>query len=147
VEKSEIPPLPDTRYWRAYQGKFQGVLTWNAFDDLWQVLAASDGSWYVYDLDGPAPQAPTELGPALHAARQMYDEVRNRSYCGTVYVDDPQAPRFVKVFDPYKMGATCGSSGERTMPRYVFSQIKPDALPAPEPPAAPGFWKRFARQG
>ncbi len=139
-----IEPLPDTPFWRAYQGRFQGLLTWEAFDALWQVMEESGGDWFVWDLEGDVPEAPGGLAEALQAAREMYAEVRGRSYCGTVYVDDASAPSFVKAFDPYRMGATCGSSGERTMPRFVFSRIRPEALPEPEPVPEPGFWRRLS---
>ena len=141
-----IQALPDTEFWRAYQGRFQGVLTWDAFDALWQKLAESGGEWFIFDLETDAPERPGDLVQALGAARQMYADVRDRSYCGTVYVDDLAAPGLVKVFDPYKMGATCGSSGERTMPRYVFSRSRPDPLPAPAPEPAPSFWSRLVGQ-
>ena len=142
-----IEALPDTEFWRAYQGRFQGVLSWDAFDALWQVLEESGGDWFVWDLEGDVPEAPGGLAQALAVARAMYDEVRDRSYCGTVYVDDPQAPAFVKAFDPYKMGATCGSSGERTMPRFVFSRLPPDPLPAPVAEVSQGFWSRLRGRG
>ena len=140
-------PLPDTAFWRAWQGSFQGVLTWAEFDALLDRLAASDGDWFAWDMQGPVPTVPTPLAPALEAVRALNAPVRDRSWCGTLYVDDPATPGFVKAFDPYRMGATCGSSGERTFPRFVVSRLRPDPLPAPETEPAPGFFARLIGQG
>ncbi len=140
-------PLPDTDFWRAWQGSFQGVLTWAEFDALLDRLAASDGDWFVWDMQGPPPTAPTPLAPALAATREINAPVRERSFCGTVYVDDPVAPALVKAFDPYQMGATCGSSGSRTFPRFVFSRLRPDPLPEPEPEPQPGLLARLIGRG
>ncbi len=145
-------PLPDTAWWRAFQGRFQGLLDWPAVDDLWRRLAGAGGEWWVWELDGDLPAAPLsgdDFAAALARMGAMYDdEVRRRSHAGTVYVDDPADPAFVKVFDPWKMGAVCGSSGERILPRYVVSRMAPDApLPEPAPPPRPGLLARLLRRG
>ena len=141
-----IAPLPDTAYWRAYEGRFQGILTWQALGDFWQVLAASGGEWYVFYLDRAPPASPVS-GAAFDAALaqilRLYDDVRDRSYCGAVYVDDPAAPGFVKLFDPWKMGAACGASGSRVLPRYALSRIPPDPLPDPAPDPEPSLFARL----
>jgi hypothetical protein len=123
-------PLPDTDFWRAYNGKFAGVPTWAGFDSFWDVLSATGGDWFVFDPEGDAPGAPTaDFAAVLAEARACVEQVRKaRSYCGGVFADDLAAPNFVKVFDPWKMGGVCGGSGERVMPRWVFSRIAPDAL-------------------
>ena len=147
---SELARLPDTDFWRAWQGSFHGLLHWQDFDALLHVLGQSGGEWYVWDLEGAvpvAPIAPAEMATALEAVHEMNAPVRQRSFCGTVYVDDPAAPAFVKAFDPYQMGATCGSSGERIMPRFVFSRMRPDPLPEPAPEVSVGFWSRLRRGG
>ena len=123
-------PLPDTPFWQAYSGRFAGILSWEEFDALWTRLAASEGPWFVFHPEGSLPDAPVN-GAGFHTvlteSRDVIEQVRNRSYCGAVYVDDRENPSFVKAFDPYKMGAVCGSSGEHTFPRWVFSRIRPDA--------------------
>ncbi|WP_137701144.1 hypothetical protein [Marimonas lutisalis] len=148
---SDLPPLPDTPYWRAYQGRFAGFPTWPMFDRFWPVLKESGGAWYILDLDsGTLPEAPAsaEAFEALIAeAEAMYTPVRNRSFSGIVFADDASEPAFVKLFDPWKMGASCGSSGERIMPRWVLSRMKPDALPPGEEPDKPrrGLLSRLTR--
>lgn len=141
-------PLPDTAFWRAYGGTFQGTFSWESFTDLWQNLAVSEGGWYVFEPEGEAPAAPVASADwlvALDLARACVDQVRNRSYCGQAFADSLTDPTFIKVFDPYKMGAACGSSGERVLPRWIFSRIAPDALPLrPETPEKRRFFARRA---
>lgn len=124
-------PLPDTEFWHRYSGKFKGVPTWEGFDRFWAVFTATGGDWYVFDPSGDAPDAPeADLARVFEEARACVEEVREmRSFCGTVFADDFEKPSFVKVFDPWKMGASCGSSGERILPRWIFSRIAPDPLP------------------
>lgn len=138
--------LPDTAFWQAYQGTFAGVPTWAGFDRFWAVLEATGGDWFVFNPEEDAPAAPTDdFAAVLAEARACVEDVRRmRSYCGTVFADDLAAPGFVKVFDPWKMGGVCGGSGERVMPRWIFSRIAPDALPLlPELPEKKGLIARL----
>lgn len=147
-----LPALPDTPFWRAYQGRFAGFPTWVMLDAFWPVLAsaAAEGDWFVLDLDAATlpsgPAAPGEVASLLDRIQALYAPARSRGFCGVVFADDPVAPAFVKFFDPWKMGASCGSSGERIMPLFTLSRMAPDALP--EPPQAhaesrPGLFARL----
>ena len=138
-------PLPETDFWRAYGGRFQGLLKWEDFDALFARLAASGGDWFVFDPAGDAPAAPVaDLAAALDEARACVEQVRKRSYCGAVFADDIGNPSYIKVFDPYKMGGVCGGSGDRVLPRWIFSRLRPDPLPLlPDQPAKKGFFARL----
>ena len=137
--------LPDTPYWRAYGGRFAGLPTWVAFDAFWARFEAAGGVWYVFDPSGDAPDTPeTDATGALDEARTCVEQVRNRGFCGAVFADDLDAPTFVKVFDPYRMGGVCGGSGERVLPKWIFSRIAPDALPPlPDAPEKKGLFARI----
>jgi hypothetical protein len=141
-------PLPDTAFWRAYGGKFSGTLNWQQFDALFDRLAAAGGEWFVFDPTGDAPDSPVpDLAESLAEARACVEQVRSRSYCGAVFADSFEVPGFVKVFDPYKMGGVCGGSGERVLPRWIFSRLAPDPLPLlPEAPVAKGLLARLVAQ-
>lgn len=147
-----LPDLPDTDFWRAFQGRFHGFPTWAMQDRFWPVLKQSGGDWYVFDLDrGSLPDSPASaaaFSALLTEAEEMFEPARSRSFAGVVFADDAENPGFVKLFDPWKMGASCGSSGERILPRWVLSRMKPDALPAEaEPvPAKKGLFAGFARR-
>lgn len=131
--------LPDTAFWRAYGGRFSGILSWDDFDAFWQLLADNPDGWFVFDPSGDAPErvaSAEDFAATLDAARICLEQVRSRSYCGAVFTDDRSAPGFVKVFDPYRMGGLCGGPAQRILPRWIFSRIAPDPLPMLAEPAA-----------
>ncbi len=100
----------------------------------------------MFNPEDDAPTGPEgDFAAVLAEARACVEQVRKaRSYCGTVFADDLAAPGFVKVFDPWKMGGVCGGSGERVLPRWIFSRIAPDALPlVPDAPAKKGLVARI----
>ncbi len=51
-------------------------------------------------------------------------------YCGIVYADNPQAPGFIKIYDPHNLGVSCGFSDNPPLPGWVLSLIPPVDLPA-----------------
>jgi hypothetical protein len=150
MSKVEMQPLPETDFWRAYQGPFSGDLKWSDVDALWAWLAKNSAGWYVFDPDQRAPDAPLaadDLATLLQGAIELVNSRRERSMSGAIYLDDAKDPRMIKIFDPVNMGSACNVSGVRTMPRWVLSRMKPDDLPKAEPVAKPGFFGRIAGRG
>ncbi len=145
-------PFPDTPFWNAYRGRFSGILTWPDFDALWEKLANAPGGWFVFDPEGAAPDA--ALGDeafqdVLKEARALVEQRRaSEGHCGAVYVDNREAPSFVKVFDPLHMGSSCSIGTAPILPRMIFSHMRPDPLPAE--PAVPegkgGLLQRLMRR-
>ena len=130
---------PETEFWRAYRGSFKGILTWEAWTNLYETLVAHPGGWHVFDPQEAAPDAAMAperfLDFLAKDARTLVESRRDLGHCGSVYVDDPAAPAFVKVFDPSAMGSACSTSTAPVFPRWVLSQIRPETLPRPEQPA------------
>ncbi len=129
---SDRQPFPDTAFWRLFQGRLFGILTWAQFDAFWPLLSGRAGEWFVFDPLATAPDAPMPaeaFETFLDQARQMLERRRDLSYCGAIYADDLQAPTFVKLFDPMKMGSACAMPGTRIMPRWTLSRLRPDSLP------------------
>ncbi|MFN4263936.1 MAG: hypothetical protein ACK4IT_10095 [Thioalkalivibrionaceae bacterium] len=121
----------------SYDGRLRGALQWADFDRLWQRLAErADDGWYVYAVGEPVPVAPVARADwlrALDAVAALLRKDHDESYCGIVFADSLDAPTFVKVFDPNNLGASCGSSGVRVLPGWVFSRVPPVHL---QPPVA-----------
>ncbi len=143
---------PDN-YLAAFQGSFSGILRWPQLDALWQRLRKeSDQPWYIYAV-GETPPAE----PASHEQlEQFIDEIDNllrsehkEDYCGIVYVDEPQDPSFIKIYDPNNLGMVCGFSDSPPLPGWILSRIRPVDLPAALPP--PGgrrrWWQRLLAAG
>ncbi len=128
--------LPDTRFWRAYQGRAEGLLNWADIDALWPLLARDPEGWYVYDLETRPPETPLDTEDFmafLAQAGALVNSRRDRSHSGAVYIDNRATPAFVKIFDPANMGTSCGGDHDMIFPRYILSRIRPDARPAPPP--------------
>lgn len=133
----------------AFSGTFSGVLRWEQLDRLWERLRAdADAGWFVYAIGEPPPEMPVD-GDALLRFIDEVDALLRREheedYCGIVYVDDMQSPRFVKIFDPNNLGVSCGYSDNPPLPGWIVSRLPPADLQAPMP--QPGnrrrWWQRL----
>lgn len=128
-------PLPDTAFWRAYQGRASGLLKWEDVDALWPLLAVQSEGWFVYDLETEPPLAPTpgiSFAAFLPKAEALVNTRRDRSHSGAIYIDNREAPAFIKIFDPTHMGTACGGDHDMIFPRYILSKIKPEPRPVPK---------------
>jgi len=150
MSKASVPPLPDTPFWQAYQGRFSGILNWTEVDDFWGRISAISGDWFIFEPGEPAPENPAateQLTETLASAQALINSRRDMSHCGAIYVDNVENPSFIKVFDPSAMGSSCNISGIPILPRWIISRIKPDNLPAPIEPAKPSLLKRLTGLG
>ena len=126
--------FPETEYWQRYRGPFSGVLKWQDMEGLWATLKAAPEDWYVLDPMADAPIAPLSAATFmsfLDEAEALINQRRDRPSCGSIYVDVFEAPTYIKIFDPLKMGTSCGGSHDPIMPRWIISHMVPDTLPPP----------------
>ncbi len=140
-------------YWKTYMGRFFGILDWGEADALLGALksgtGAGAGDWYLFDTDRPCPETTAsqpELAGALDDNLALLADFRDRTVCGTLYVDDRQDPSFIKMFDPYRMGSSCGGTGANTViARWIVSRAKPSPLPpdGKDPARGAALWKRL----
>ncbi|UCH54330.1 MAG: hypothetical protein JSW09_01780 [Pseudomonadota bacterium] len=122
-----------------FRGRFSSLLSWRQFEQLCDTLRArADQTWYIYAIGLPPPAAPassTELGKFLDAIDPLLRHDHREDYCGIVYVDDIAAPTMVKIFDPFQLGTSCGSSKHPPLPGWILSRTRPqpfaDARPLP----------------
>lgn len=127
-------------------GMFQGVLKWTDLDVVWQNVRANPEGWYV-SLIGEEPSQTPVTADALDKFVAEVDALLRRehdfNYCGIVYVDDPAAPTFVKIYDPHNTGSSCGSGGTPIPPRWVLSRIQPTQIVdhAPMPHSRKRWWQ------
>ena len=49
-------------------------------------------------------------------------------YCGVVYTDSIESPRFVKIFDPNNLGTSCSIATEAPLPSWIICKMVPEAL-------------------
>ena len=127
--------FPDTEFWQRYRGAFSGVLKWQDMENLWATLKITPDDWYVFDPMTDAPTLPlssVEFMNFLDEAEVLVNQRRDRPSCGSIYVDELEAPTYIKFFNPLKMGTSCGGSHDPFMPRWIISYLAPDT-PLPPP--------------
>ncbi len=145
--KTEIAKAP-LSFEQRLSGRFEGVLRWPDLDALWVQVKASKTPWHIYEvgMDVPDRQIPEDmLVDEINAIDKTLRDNHDQDYCGIVYVDDPDAPTLVKVFGPKNLGASCGSSGSKTWPRWILSHIPPTAVGVKlDGKGKPAWWKSFS---
>ena len=127
---------PDTAgeaFLQAFRGGFTNMLRWPQLDALWQrIRSLPDRQWYIYAVGEPPPTRPAsagELDRFLTELDALLHREHDEDYCGIVYADDPDDPRFIKVYDPNNLGSVCGSSGAPPpLPGWILSTLPPVAL-------------------
>jgi hypothetical protein len=135
-------------YLKAYNGKLTGVRKWDDLDDLWDVIRGVAGQgWYVYAIGEEPPSEPISAKNLLQFIAQIDELLRKEhgeTYCGIVYLDDKEAPGFIKIYDPNNLGTVCGSSDTPSLPGWTLSKQAPVDLPQAFPP--PGNRRRWWRK-
>ncbi len=112
-------------------GRFVGVLRWPQLEALWGRVGATSSGWYIYDVEVPPPVRPAATEELIGFLKRVDKHLRQEhehEYCGIVYVDDLRQPSLIKIYDPSNLGAVCGPSGHRVLPRWVISRVQPCAL-------------------
>jgi hypothetical protein len=114
-----------------FTGRFIGMRRWSDYDRLAERLVRSPEGWYVYMIGREPPSAPADAVDLAEFVRSITDLIKSEhdeKYCGIVYVDDPEQPSMVKIYDPNHLGSSCGSGGERVLPGWVLSRWRPGRL-------------------
>ena len=118
----------------AFKGRFENVLRWEQLDALWKVLRHdADGGWHIYAVGETPPQQPVSavsLQNFLTEIDQLLRIEHDEDYCGVVFTDSMEAPRFVKIFDPNNLGVSCGFSNHPPLPGWILSKLPPIDLNA-----------------
>ena len=120
--------MPRGDYLALFSGRLYGILQWDRFACIWRYLQDDPDGWYVRDFRKSAlPDSPMPADEFRVWLKETEDFLRRRhrdEYCGFLYVDDQEAPSFLKIFDPRKMGTSCGCSGG-IEPRWTVSRMPP----------------------
>ena len=113
------------------KGRFYGLLQWSDLDKLWARVRAKPEGWYA-SLTGHEPPVAAMTADELNKFITEIDALLRRehdyNYCGVVYVDEPETPTLLKIFDPHNMGSGCRVGGEPIAPLWVLSRIQPTLM-------------------
>lgn len=133
---------PTKSYRDSFSGYFAGIIPWEKFDSLWDQLKKEPENWYIFQPDSDASPPEKTLTKAEFLSKLdeidvfLHDQ-QYADYCGCVYVDSTQDPRFIKVFHPRKMGSGCSLGGDNhqvILPWWTISKVKPEKMSVPEEP-------------
>lgn len=140
---------PADPFMSAFKGRFENVLRWEQLNTLWQVLHQdADGGWHIYAVGEMPPQQPANAALVqsfLAEIEQLLRKEHNEDYCGVVFTDSMDTPRFVKIFDPHNLGVSCGFSDNPPLPGWILSKLPPVDLNAPVslPGSRRRWWQRL----
>lgn len=116
----------------AFRGNFVSLMRWHHLDEFWDVLRGrAEKDWYIYAVGEQPPSEPASKEQVLDFVDEVDTLLRkdhDEDYCGIVYTDDKQKPRFIKIFDPNNLGVSCGFSDNPPLPGWVLSTIPPVEL-------------------
>jgi hypothetical protein len=143
-----LPTATLEPFYVAFRGSFTSILSWAQLDDFWRTLRANAAAgWYVYALgEAPPQQALTreQVIRFINAIDVLLHEDHYEDYCGIVYTDSKTKPSFIKIFDPFHLGSSCGGSGEPAIPGWIMSLTPPLVLETARP--LPENRRRWWRQ-
>lgn len=121
-------------YLKAFRGSFTSTMRWHDLDAFWEVLKAhADDHWYIYAVGEVPPVDTVEKSYLLNfidRIDELLHKEHDEDYCGIVYVDNKEAPEFIKIFDPNNLGVTCGFSEKPPLPGWILSRVPPVELEA-----------------
>lgn len=127
-------------YLEKFKGGFTGILRWPQLDDLWNmVLKDAEDGWYVYAIGELPPASPAGRDRLIQFVKEIDALLRtehDEDYCGIVYADNRERPRFIKIYDPNKLGTVCGFSDHPPLPGWTLSKLRPMNLSEILPPTA-----------
>lgn len=119
-------------YLAAFRGSFTSTMRWHDLDAFWEVLKArADDQWYIYAVGHTPPASVVDKEKLLNfidKIDELLHKEHDEDYCGIVYVDNKDAPEFIKIFDPHNLGVTCGFSENPPLPGWILSRIQPVEL-------------------
>ena len=117
---------------QAFRGSFLGLRKWEDLDTFWEILRKkTDDHWFIYAIGESVPESPAssvQLLSFIEHVNSLLRREHQEDYCGIVYVDDPQNPAMIKIYDPNNLGVVCGFSNNPPLPGWIISRLQPVEL-------------------
>lgn len=124
--------VSNSDFMSAYRGRFTSLLQWSDLDEFWSILRLqTSDDWYLYAIGEDPPTRPATASQTLayiDAIDALLRRDHRESYCGIVYTDSKTAPRFIKIYDPQRLGSSCGASGDPPLPGWILCRMPPTTL-------------------
>ncbi len=129
-------PELNSEFARQLSGRFFGIIRWQDLDALWQQVKAKPEGWYATLAGATLPETPLTTDALTHFIAEVDALLRReheQDYCGIVYADDLDTPRFIKIYDPNNLGSSCGMHGGAYPPRWLLSRLRPEPIADADP--------------
>ncbi len=112
-----------------------GLLSWKPADELIERIS-SIGPWYIHSPEeGMETLFVAEAWEAAAFLAARIDDVKNRKQgAGWIYVHTPDAPSWIKIYDPYK----CASCGTRSPKAWWEMELEDPREKYPTEAPVPG---------
>ncbi len=138
----------DSAFLTTYRGAFTSMLRWPQLEQLWQLLREQDHKqWYIYAVGETPPTSCADAGQLEHFINEIDKLLRQEheeEYCGIVYADNREDPRFIKIYDPNNLGVSCGFSDNPPLPGWILSLDPPSDLSnLPQPGNRRRWWQKI----
>lgn len=121
----------------AFWGSLISALRWPQLDQLWgRVRERADAGWYLYAVGESPPLQVADAAQVRLFLREIDALLRaehHQPMCGIVYADDLRQPTLIKIYDPQRLGTSCGLVKEQPLPGWVMSLQPPSALRVTRP--------------
>ncbi len=124
-----------------------GLLSWERVDALIEKVRSA-GPWYIH--------APAEGLPSLFSAEgddaadflaaRTEDLKARRSGAGWIYVHTPDAPQWIKIYDPAKCGSSCSTTTPAAWWEMEVSDPRERLAEEASPEKTPRFVARWQRK-
>ncbi|MDA8383955.1 MAG: hypothetical protein M0037_13040 [Betaproteobacteria bacterium] len=124
-------------------GLLYSLLSWQQLAAFWPRVDTSAG-WFLYAVGESVPTRPAtdeQVADFIQRVDALLRRDHREDYCGIVYADDLESPRFIKIYDPNHLGSSCGSSKTPPLPGWIMSLTAPVELHAKR--VLPGNRKRW----
>lgn len=141
-------PNTDSAFITAFRGSFTSMLRWPQLEQLWQILREQDFKhWYIYAVGEAPPQEhadSTQLHRFINEVDKLIRQEHQEEYCGIVYADKREDPKFIKIYDPSNLGVSCGFSDNPPLPGWILSIETPTDLgDLPQPGNRRRWWQKL----
>jgi len=124
-------------------------MKWDDLTRLWsRIRQQQEVDWYIYAVGEAVPEKTatcSQLEQFIDSIDKLLHTEHDEDYCGIVYVDNAEEPRFVKIYDPNNLGVVCGFSDNPPLPGWVMSTLPPEDLEQafPPPENRKRWWKKI----
>ncbi|OIP60726.1 MAG: hypothetical protein CO150_01480 [Nitrospirae bacterium CG_4_9_14_3_um_filter_53_35] len=120
-----------------------GLLTWERVDELIEKIKMI-GPWYIHSPEkGMKSLFLSKGSEASLFLSDRSEEIKSRKHgAGWIYVHTPEAPSWIKIYDPMKCGSSCSMTTPKAWWEMTLMDPRESLPPEPQTPEKRGLTER-----